>query len=234
MEEQTIDKCLYSIVHQDFDSTDYEIILSDAMSSDKTVEIARRYAANIVQTAKRGISIGRNNGAKQAKGDILLFIDADCHLKSDFLSNMDKAFNSSEIVTATGLAYPDDGSFIARFVYLVTFILVRLFGFFGLYLFPGVCVAYRRWAFENLNGFREDFGIVEDLDLSKRISKIGKCRIVPEAKVYVSTRRLKKHLWSTVFFHIYSDIKYLLTGKATSHYPKVEEIKSWKDLWQQK
>ena len=231
MEEQTIDRCLQSIVNQNYDSKEYEVILSDAKSGDKTIEIASKYTSNIVQTSERGISIGRNNGAKNSSGDILLFIDADCCLESDFLLNIYNVFESNEVVAATGLAYPIDGGIIARLIYYGTFMLVRLFGFFGVYLFPGVCVAYRKWAFEKIKGFREDFGIVEDLDLSKRISKIGKCKIVPKAKAYVSTRRLKKHLLSTVIFHIYSDIKYLITGKATSYYPKVEEIISWKDLW---
>jgi GT2 family glycosyltransferase len=102
----------------------------------------------------------------------------------------------------------------------------------GVYLFPGICVAYRRSAFEAANGFREDFGIVEDLDLSRRISHLGICRINKKARAFVSTRRLEKHLLSTVTFHIFSDIKYLLTGRTSRHYPKVEEMNSWKDLWQ--
>ena len=231
MEEKHIGKCLDSVMSQRFDRNVYEIIVSDALSSDKTVEIARAYGVRIVTTEKRGIAHGRNVGAKNAKGDILLFLDADALLTSYFLLQCEKAFLLQNVVAATGIAYPSDGNLLARIVYNSTYFLVRLFGFFGVYLFPGVCVAYRRWAFEKIKGFREDFGIVEDLDLSKRISKIGKCKIVPKAKAYVSTRRLKKHLLSTVIFHIYSDIKYLITGKATSYYPKVEEIISWKDLW---
>ena len=93
-------------------------------------------------------------------------------------------------------------------------------------------VAYKREVFNKLGGFREDFGIVEDLDMSRRISSLGTCRINKNAHAFVSTRRLEKHLLSTVAFHIYSDIKYLLTGKTSKYYPKVEEMNSWKDLWQ--
>jgi GT2 family glycosyltransferase len=109
--------------------------------------------------------------------------------------------------------------------------MVRLFDFFGLSLFPGICVAYRRAGFTEAGGFREDFGIVEDLDLSRRMSHLGICRVNKKACAFVSTRRLKNNLLSTVTFHIYSDIKYLLIGKTSKYYPKVEEMSSWKDLW---
>jgi GT2 family glycosyltransferase len=131
----------------------------------------------------------------------------------------------------TGVAKPSDGGILQRFVYQSTYGMVRLFDFFGLSLFPGICVAYRRAGFIDAGGFREDFGIVEDLDLSRRISHLGFCTVSKKARALVSTRRLEKNLLPTVLFHVYCDVRYLITGKAPVRYPKVEEIHSWKDLW---
>jgi cellulose synthase/poly-beta-1,6-N-acetylglucosamine synthase-like glycosyltransferase len=231
MEEQSIEPCLRSIVHQEYDHGEYEVIVSDAMSTDRTLEIARRYTHNIVTSARRGIAFGRNVGALSAQGEIFLFVDADATLAPDFLSQCDSVFDHQSVVAVSGIAYPADGKFFPRAVYHGTYLLVRFFSLLGIYLFPGICVAYRRSAFEAVQGFREDFGIVEDLDLSRRVSKIGKCRVVPAAHAYVSTRRLEKHGLSTVLFHIYSDILYLLTGTAARYYPKKEEVHSWRDLW---
>ena len=232
LEENYIERCLRSVVNQDYDSNEYEIIVSDAMSADKTVEIAQKYTSKVISSTKRGIAHGRNNGAINARGDILLFLDADAMLASDFLTEFAKTFTDENVLAATGIGIPYDGRLLQRLIYNGTYILVRLFTLFGLYLFPGICVAYKKTAFVAANGFREDFGIVEDLDLSKRISQLGICRVNKKAHAFVSTRRLEKHLFTTLMFHIYSDIKYLLTGKASKYYPKVEEVNSWKDLWQ--
>lgn len=231
-EEACIEKCLRSIAQQDYKRSEYEIIVSDAHSTDRTVEKARQFADKVIINDQRGIAYGRNAGAQNARGDILVFIDADVTLSSDFLIQCHQVFNNPPVVGMTGIAKPSDGGIMQRLVYRSTYCLVRIFHLFGVSLFPGICVAYRREAFKKLEGFREDFGIVEDLDLSRRISRLGICRINKKARAFVSTRRLEKHLLSTVIFHVYSDIKYLLTGKASKYYPKVEEVNSWKDLWQ--
>jgi cellulose synthase/poly-beta-1,6-N-acetylglucosamine synthase-like glycosyltransferase len=231
MEEGCIGNCLRSIGNQRYKRTEFEIIVSDACSTDHTTDIARQYADSVIVEDRKGIAYGRNVGAKKAHGDILIFVDADATLDQDFLSHCHQEFSNPEIIGMTGVAKPSDGGILQRFVYRSTYGMVRLFDFFGLSLFPGICVAYRRAEFTKVGGFREDFGIVEDLDLSRRISQFGKCTVYKKACAYVSTRRLEKNLLPTVLFHIYCDVRYLITGKAPASYPKVEEIHSWKDLW---
>jgi len=232
MEEACIEQCLCSIVGQRYNPSEFEIIVSDARSTDQTIEIARKYSASVIVEDRKGIAYGRNAGAKKAKGDILVFIDADVTLDQDFLSHCHREFSNPAIIGMTGVAKPSDGRVLQRFVYHGTYGMVRLFDFFGLSLFPGICIAYRRMVFLEVGGFREDFGVVEDLDLSRRISRRGKCTVNTRALAVVSTRRLQKYLISTVCFHIYSDLKYLITGRAPARYPKTEEIQSWYDLWQ--
>lgn len=73
---------LDSLGKQDF--KDYEIIRTDAGSKDKTVEIAKNYGCKIIPGGLP--SKGRNEGAKVAKGDLLLFLDADLILPEGFLN----------------------------------------------------------------------------------------------------------------------------------------------------
>lgn len=82
-EEKFLPRLLDSIKKQD--SKDYEIIVADAGSKDATVEIAKKYRCKIVQGGLP--AKGRNEGAKIAQGDLLLFLDADVQLPSDFLKN---------------------------------------------------------------------------------------------------------------------------------------------------
>ena len=68
-EARFLPKLLESIKKQTF--TDYEVIVADAGSKDKTLEIAKKYGARIV---KGGFPAeGRNAGARAAKGDFLFF-----------------------------------------------------------------------------------------------------------------------------------------------------------------
>jgi glycosyltransferase involved in cell wall biosynthesis len=230
-EEKYIAPCLRSILQQTIDRSEYEIIISDANSLDQTSVIAGPLADKIVMTRERGIALGRNLGARSATGDIFVFVDADAILQPLFLQKLQERFTNSNIVGVTGIANAYDGALMQRFVYKATYWLVRFLGWIHLPLFPGICVAYRREPFWQVHGFREDFGIVEDLDLSRRISKIGKLFFEPQAKATVSARRLSKHLVTTVGFHIYNDLRYLLTGTVARRYPKIEETNSWKDLW---
>jgi glycosyltransferase involved in cell wall biosynthesis len=225
MEEGYIGKCLLSIISQQYKRTEFEIIVSDANSTDRTADIAHQYSDIVVVEDRKGIAYGRNCGAKKACGEILIFIDADAVLEKDFLKHCHQEFSDPDIIGMTGIAKPSDGGILQRLVYRCTYGMVRFFNLLGLSLFPGICIAYRNTAFTDIGGFREDFGIVEDLDLSRRISRLGKCTIS------VSTRRLEKNLFTTVLFHIYCDIRYLITGNAPAVYPKTEEVHSWRELW---
>ena len=90
-EEKYLPRLLDSIKNQDF--YDYEIIVSDAESSDKTIEIAKKYGAKtLVYTTTKHPSAQRNEGAKIAKGELLLFLDADVVLTPGFLTSALKEF----------------------------------------------------------------------------------------------------------------------------------------------
>jgi len=230
-ERDCIEACLQSVQNQAYERTDFEIILSDSNSTDGTINVGRNYVDKIVRSDRRGIAHGRNQGAHEASGEILVFLDADVVLGPGYLRTIDRLFQDSQVVGVAVRALPTGGSWFARFIYHGTYLLVGVFNAFGLALFPGVCVAYRRESFVEVGGFREDFGITEDLDLSRRISELGLCKFETRPKAFVSTRRLHKHALSTVLFHIYHDLRYLLTGRTASTYPKAEEITSAMDLW---
>ena len=83
-EEACLPVLLESIKKQSFD--DYEIIVADANSTDKTREIAESYECIVTEGGLP--AVGRNNGAKIAKGEYLLFLDSDLKLTDDYLRNV--------------------------------------------------------------------------------------------------------------------------------------------------
>jgi len=95
-EEKNIDILLSSISRQQYKKI--EIVVVDQSSTDKTVEIAKKYGAIIIDLPKPMFysppGNNRNIGAKKSSGSILLHLDADMELpKSNFIDNFIKLFD---------------------------------------------------------------------------------------------------------------------------------------------
>lgn len=106
-EEESIEWCLKSIQGQEFEKDRIETIVVDSNSPDNTRAIATKYAKKVINIKTRGVGKARNVGAQEAKGDILLFLDADTVLDPEFLINLAESFDDNEVVCVSG-AVADD------------------------------------------------------------------------------------------------------------------------------
>jgi len=88
-EGKYIEKCLASIQEQSYKDIAETIIIDDG-STDNTVAIAEKYGAKILRQEHKGAGAARNYGAREAKGDILVFIDGDMYLDKDAVEYMIK------------------------------------------------------------------------------------------------------------------------------------------------
>ena len=82
-EERYLPRLLESIRRQDFD--DHEVILVDSDSDDNTVDIAKSYGCRVLSGKRGNPGINRNIGAKHARGEHIIFFDADVVLPEGFL-----------------------------------------------------------------------------------------------------------------------------------------------------
>lgn len=99
-EERYIEKCLKSIENQSFD--DYEIIIVDDGSKDKTREIIKKYdKVRLIEGKHKGPGFSRNIGVNKAKGEIFVFVDADMEFEKDYLKNLLNPIISSKEVIGT-------------------------------------------------------------------------------------------------------------------------------------
>ena len=100
--EQYIDNCLDSLVHQDLDCTEYEIIIVNDGSTDNTLDKVEHYSekySNISIHNKNngGVSSARNLGITHAKGEFILFIDGDDSLCPNVLKDVYMQMKSNKL-----------------------------------------------------------------------------------------------------------------------------------------
>lgn len=215
-EEKYIEHCLKSILNQNYRGK-FEIIVADAMSKDNTRKIAKKYADKVLLVKKKGVSAGRNEGAKTAKGKILLFIDADTILPFNALEELSKPFKNKNVVGTTCAILPLSGRNVDIFLISAFNQLVKVSIKANKPQVAGICCAYRKTAFEKVDGFNEKLVFSEDLDLSKRIAKLGKIKFVDKTVVLTSVRRFE--VWGrkeAVKKYLSYWLKYVLAKKPIS------------------
>lgn len=83
---KTLGACLDAIFAQTY--APYEVIVVDDGSTDESRKIAARYPCRLITTGgNRGVSAARNRGAREARGEVLFFVDSDVALRPDAIAN---------------------------------------------------------------------------------------------------------------------------------------------------
>lgn len=206
-EEKNIEWMLKEL-HDNLTEVDHEIILSDDASTDKTREIAAKYATVVphITDKKRTIAANRNNGAKSAQGEYLVFVDADIFvpnpnhffktLLADFaaIPNLVAATVKIEIL-------PEQASFWDRLILWIVNAVRRIDNNWrhkG--IASGEFQMMKRDVFEKLHGYNEFLPIAEDLELFERLSKMGRTYFDWNLKVYTINRRSKDLGWDKLLW----------------------------------
>lgn len=204
-EEKYLPKLLNCIKNQTY--KDYEIIIADANSKDKTKAIAKKYGC---KTVKGGLpAVGRNNGAKIAKDGILLFLDADVQFDKNFLENAVKEMKTRNLDAAGCYISPLSYNVIDK----IFFSIFNAWTFATQTFYPnasGSGIFCKKWLHEKVNGFDETIKLSEDMDYVKRCSRHGKFRILRSAKSYVAMRRFEKEGRFKVGFKLFLSAIYRL------------------------
>jgi len=202
-EEKFLHACLSSIFDQKT-KRKFEVIVVDNDSKDATREIASKFDVRLITETKPGASVTRNKGAKQAKADIIYFVDADCRLLQGGLDNICRAFQDTPSLqlVAGPYVYDQDGwfpYFATETLQYFSVYLKMIKVVFGLNHFSGGNFAIKKDIFFKVNGFDEticdqEIILPDDLDLAIRLYKSGykEVMISRKFKIYSSFRRVKR------------------------------------------
>jgi len=194
-----------------------QLLVVDGGSKDSTAKIAKKYAT-VLHNPGRTIASARNEGVHRAKGDLLIFLDADTLLTKQFVSRAFSELSDPRTVVAGGLVMPRDvGPFTTLVFYFFNFLIFASFAI-GKPVLAGTCVAYKKKAFDAVGGFDEEMAASEDFDLCERVSRLGRAAFLSDVVVYTSNRRIKGlglvgllKEWGGVTLNYY-------LGKKTRHY----------------
>ncbi len=171
----------------------YEIILGDSHSTDDTVKVAKKYGCRAVQCPRGAASIGRNAGGKAARGDILLFLDADTIVFPNILDVIKKDFRSRKTAGWTCSIYAFSPKWKEHLIYNGSNNLVEFLTKYAKKPHaPGIVMAVRKDVFDKVGGFDENLKVMEDHDFAMKAGKHGKFVFSKETCVYTSTRRMNK------------------------------------------
>jgi glycosyltransferase involved in cell wall biosynthesis len=200
-EEDYLPLLLTSIKGQTFQ--DYEIIVADNKSTDNTVKVATSFGACVVPGGLPGK--GRNIGASYARGDTILFLDADVVLQDpELLQKAFEEFNLKKFAVATCGVEPLSDKKLDKLSHEAYNLFVKATASFVPHA-PGFCIFVKRSTHDLINGFDEEIKLAEDSDYVYRASRWGKFGVLNQ-KVPVSVRRLDRDGRMKII------LKYILCG----------------------
>jgi lipopolysaccharide/colanic/teichoic acid biosynthesis glycosyltransferase/glycosyltransferase involved in cell wall biosynthesis len=116
--ERTIGRCIESILCQTVSQKQYEVIVVDDGSSDQTINVARQYDVKVLTQKNGGAAAARNHGVQKAKGEFLLFTDADCEVSENWIAEMLKPFGEDHFAGVKGAYRTKQRELMARFTQL--------------------------------------------------------------------------------------------------------------------
>lgn len=204
----------------------HEIIISDGGSKDQTVNIAAKYADKLViynGIERQTIAHGRNDGARVAQGEFLVFLDADCFIRDPdsffrtALSNFDRV---GSLVALTGLlrVLPENETVSDKVITSIVnaIVLIKNNILHKAEVPGGEFQMIPRQAFDKVRGYDEELVTREDRDMFFRLSRIGRTLCDPRLTVFHTGRRAHHYGWShmigllivnTLSFHIRGRIR---------------------------
>ena len=200
-EEAWIERAVQSVKQQDYPG-EFEIIVVDNGSTDKTALIATRCGTRVVYEPKRGPSAARNAGYNAAQGEIIAFMDADSFAPPDWLRSFLKPFLDPKNVVVAGRFLFEGSKYRSHRLFFKIYLeylgtpIIWFWKILGFHMFSGANFAVRKSALDLANGFDTSVPFWgEDLLFAMNIKKTGRIKSV-SYRIYTCARRYNQNGWA--------------------------------------
>jgi peptidoglycan-N-acetylglucosamine deacetylase len=197
-EERLLPGCLESLRHQDYDG-EYEVVIADNGSTDRTLDIARHAGVRIVSCGqKQSVFHARRSGAAAARGDLIVQADADTLYPRDWLAKLaGRLARHPEAVAVTGRFLYRDPPLWAQAEYSLRNAINRLTTALSgtPLLVSGATFAFRRAAFLSAGGYDGIEYSVDQYGIASRLSRTGKVIYDKGIFVLTSSRSVRKPIY---------------------------------------
>jgi glycosyltransferase involved in cell wall biosynthesis len=178
-------------------NTQFEVIVVDGKSQDKTIEKALEFkkllpSLIILESPKASLPLQRNLGAKQAKGDWLVFIDADGVVMPNFVDRIQIFIQEQHPKWFTTWCSPDSDNVYDSIFTLLANIYWESTLIINRPVAPGPLNCVRADVFHSVGGYNEEQKYNEDVEFGLRLSKCGiELKFLTETLYVWSMRRLR-------------------------------------------
>lgn len=163
-----------------------EVVVVDGNSKDGTLDIVKNYEVKLISEPGLGFGYARNEGVKNASGDIVFFVDSDCYAEPDWIRNALPHFDANpEIAGVTGkTCLWNTESPVARFLAHVGGRMKMPAETRFVKIAPTMNLALRRGVIDEVNGFDNTLIRCEDTDLTYKVSLNHKILYDPNVVVW--------------------------------------------------
>jgi glycosyltransferase involved in cell wall biosynthesis len=200
-----LSQCLKALT--DCRQRQYELIVVDDQSTENIREVAEQYGAHYLETPWRGgPALGRNVGAKQASGEILLFVDADVVVPPNAVNIVRQYFAQDPRLAALFGSYDDEPfckDMCSSFKNLMHHHVHQASNTDAVTFWSG-CGAIRRQIFVDVGGFNTEkypTSSIEDIELGMRlVQRMHRIRLAKELQVKHLKKWTPAKLWQTDIF----------------------------------
>ena len=170
--EAIIADCLDAVLATDYPPNRREILVVDNGSRDGTTALIQARPVRYLRERKRGVSNARNHGIAASRGEILAFVDADCVVERQWLTELVRAFDDPEVGAVAGdLQHVAPRTAAERQA-------ARLLGNWQRFAFTSnpaypitANAAYRRDVLDRIGGFDPQMTRAQDVELGLRFQE---------------------------------------------------------------
>jgi glycosyltransferase involved in cell wall biosynthesis len=203
-----------------------EIVVIDGSSTDATARVAAAAGAKVVTVPKTTIGASRQRGLEEAAGDVVVFTDADTIVPDEWLTGIERELGKPGIVAYFGGFRVPDGPAWYKF-YINVLQPAGNMLLWWLFHFPmatGQYMAFYKSKAMEAGGFPVEFKLAEDVEMARRMMRVGKIIYRQYTYVTASGRRGYEGFGKLMGRIPRAIFRYLFTGRAdTIGFPDIRK-----------